>query len=70
MKLKKAFLILQGASVKLSSKQTKKQKKLEKKKRAEEKHKLKARGLEPRVMDDDNDDVITVISKDLQMARI
>jgi len=63
-------MYLQSVSVKLNSKQSKKLKKLEKKKRAEEKHKMKIRGLEPRVMDEDNDDVVTVISRDLQVARI
>lgn len=52
-----------------SSKQTKKMKKMEKKKRAEEKHKMKIQGIVPQYNDDD-DDIITVVSKDLQMAKI
>lgn len=58
------------ASQKMSSKQTKKQKKMEKKKRAEEKHKLKILGQEPQIPTGDNDDLVTVVAKDLQMARI
>ncbi|KAL4221515.1 OTU domain-containing protein 3 [Mactra antiquata] len=60
------------ADVKLNSKQTKKLKKMEKKKRAEEKHKMKILGVEPQIngLYDDEDAAVTVISKDLQMAKI
>ena len=45
-------------------------KKMEKKKRAEEKHKMKIQGVIPVNGIEDNSDVVTVISKDLQMAKI
>ncbi|XP_060600968.1 OTU domain-containing protein 3-like [Ruditapes philippinarum] len=57
-------------AARLNSKQTKKMKKMEKKKRAEEKHKLKVQGGVPVNAVDDTDDVVTIISKDLQMAKI
>ncbi|KAH3827282.1 OTU domain-containing protein 3-like [Dreissena polymorpha] len=57
------------SKMKLTSKQSKKQKKLEKKQRAEEKHKMKVLGLQPRIPDDE-DQVITIVTRDLQMARI
>jgi hypothetical protein len=57
-------------AARLNSKQTKKMKKMEKKKRAEEKHKLKVQGSVPVNAVDDTDDVVTIISKDLQMAKI
>ncbi|WAR15413.1 OTUD3-like protein [Mya arenaria] len=58
-----------GGKQKQSSKQAKKQKKLEKKARAEEKHRMKFLGMQPQVQDEDAD-LMTVIVKDLKMARI
>ena len=49
---------------------TKKVKKMEKKKRAEERHKQRLQGNQPKLLDDIDDDLVTVIAKDLQMARI
>ena len=42
---------------------------MEKKQRAEEKHRAKILGNVPR-MSDDEDDAVTVIARDMQMARI
>ena len=54
----------------MSSKLTKKMKKMEKKKRAEERHKQRLTGVQPQLPDSDDNDVVTVVSKDLQMAKI
>ncbi|KAK3583745.1 hypothetical protein CHS0354_022777 [Potamilus streckersoni] len=56
---------------KISSKQKKEIKKLEKKKRAEERHRQKFLGGKPQQLSsDDEESVLTVITRDLQIAKI
>ena len=43
---------------------------MDKKKRSEEKHKQRLAGNAPQLSDTDDNDVVTVVARDLQMARI
>lgn len=45
-------------------------KKLEKKKKAEERHRQKILGVQPPQVVDEPEDVMTIVSRDLQMAKI
>lgn len=55
---------------KLTGKQKKQMKKLEKKKKAEERHRQKILGVQPPQVVDEPEDVMTIVSRDLQMAKI
>jgi hypothetical protein len=54
----------------LSAKEKRENKKLEKKKRAEEKHKMRIMGKSPQFPVADEDNAVTVVSKDVGMMKI
>lgn len=55
---------------KISNKDKKKMKKMEKKKKAEERHKQRILGVKPPQLVDEPEDVITIVTRDFQMARV
>ncbi|KAJ8319790.1 hypothetical protein KUTeg_001377 [Tegillarca granosa] len=59
-----------GKQPQLTAKQKKEVKKMEKKKRAEDRHRQKFLGIKPQVPVSDDEDVVTVVAKDVSMMNI